>query len=63
MSSEMCPLIKLKIMKSPMRAPRPPTTATIRGEKELPNLARAIIAGAVVNTEVKKRPAIKELSM
>lgn len=45
-----------------MSAPIPPTIETISGEKSVPNFASAIIAGAVVNTEVKNSPATNELA-
>ena len=48
-------------MRSPINAPRPPISeTTIRG-KVAASFASAIMAGAVVKTEVKNIPAINEL--
>ncbi len=62
-SSVRCPFTNENMSASPISAPRAPTSATITGENDSPSPARATIAGAVVNTEVKKRPAIKELTI
>lgn len=60
-SSDMWPLIKLNMMKSPTRAPNPPTRARTYGGYIWASLAMKTIAGAVVKAEVKNNPTTKEL--
>ena len=55
-SSAKISLIKKSMMRSPIIAPRAPKRATVNGDIVCPISARAIVAGATVNIDVKKMP-------